>query len=344
MAAVTQNQLTGNPGVRGYAQDPSGLPPLLYDYIMKRAVIEYTGHMDVLVFYNQLKNSVEIYGLYLIPVVEFAVGKSLCPEIVQNIRITDDRYKSMAGCLYQKLASHDIIPAEFNSARNIIKTYTEVNDGYKVLYTLIEPLLHRDIIQTPPLEEHWTDIHEYAPKVQSYLNCEAIAGRHYTQKEQVGLFLLECWQGEENGQSIVRAAYKPDYKSDRASKPSGDRRTSTSGDHRQWQPRNGATNDQKCPICHGFGHPKHQCQPFAKYLLCKEADQRMEDSVKLKIIEKYKSDMKQKAETRRKKQQMGTVCQLWDEGRSYDEVEQSLFQTLEGFDETATVASTASDE
>ena len=54
--------------------------------------------------------------------------------------------------------------------------------------------------------------------------------------------------------------------------------------------------------------------------------------------------MKQKAETRRKKQQMGTVRQLWDEGRSYDEVEQSLFQTLEGFDETATVASTASDE
>jgi len=377
--------LTGVHPNSGYTPAPMALPPLLYDYIMKRATIQFTGQNDILVFYNQLKHSVGHYGLYLIDVLDFALDKSLCPEVVESIRVTDDRYKAMAGCLYQKLASYDTIPAEFTAARNIVNRFAEVNDGYKVLYALIEPLLHRDVISTPPLEEHWNGIHEYAIKVQSYLNGEAIAGRNYTQKEQAGLFLnglsaqyrpairkarlmldmhgptnhsvpdvlklsalpstIERWHEEETGQSIVRVAYKSDRETNTT-----DRRNKNNGTHGpRYQPqdnrqRNVPTTDQKCSVCGAYGHNKTQCHPFAKYLLCKQADSRTDDAAKTKLIESYKFEVKQKAESRRKRQQMGTVRQLWNEGHSYEEIEDSLLQTLTGFDDLASIGSSASDE
>ena len=287
------------------------LPPLLYDYIMKKATIQFTGQKDILVFYNQLKHSVGYYGLYLIDVLDFALDKSLCPDVVQSIRVMDDQYKAMACCLYQKLASYDTIPAECTAACNILNRFAVLNDGYKVLYALIEPLLHHDIISMPPLEEHWNGIHEYAIKVQSYLNCEAIAGRNYTQKEQAGLFLnglsaqyrpavrkarllldihghtnhavpdvlklsalpgtFERWHEEETGHSIVRVAYKSDRGSNNT-----DRRNKTNGTH---GPRNVPTIDQKCNVCGVYGHSKTHCQPFAKYLLCKQADSQTDHSL-----------------------------------------------------------------
>ena len=374
-----------SPGLAVALTEQAPLPPLLYDYIMKRATIQYAGQEDILVFYNQLKNGVGYYGLYLIEVLEFAVGKSLCPTHVQNIKITDDRYMAMAGCLYQKLVCYDTIPAEFTFARNIINRFAEVNDGYKVLYALIEPLLHRDVISNPPLEEHWSSIHEYAIKFQSYINCEAIAGRNYTQKEQANLFLnglssgyrpavrrarlllelqgptahtvpsvlkisalpatIDRWQVEESGTSICRAAYKSDkstsYKPDRNGKQPGDHGHRTSLSDRS---RTGGLSDQKCPICFGYGHPKYQCQPFAKYLLCREAENRLEESVKAKIVETYKATMKQKADNRRKQQQMGTVRQLWDQGRPYSEIEDSLLQTITALDDNTSGDSSESDE
>ena len=52
----------------------SGIPYLQYDNIMKRTHVQFTGQHDILVFYNQLMNGVAPYGLYLIPVIEFALG------------------------------------------------------------------------------------------------------------------------------------------------------------------------------------------------------------------------------------------------------------------------------
>mmetsp|Transcript_1093 Transcript_1093/g.1656 ORF Transcript_1093/g.1656 Transcript_1093/m.1656 type:complete len:226 (+) Transcript_1093:828-1505(+) len=88
------------------------LPHLYYDSIMKRAQVQFAGKHDILVFYNQLRNGVAHYGLYLRPVEEFALGRSLCPDEYQGMLIDDNRYKLMAACLYQKLASFDTVPAE----------------------------------------------------------------------------------------------------------------------------------------------------------------------------------------------------------------------------------------
>jgi len=55
--------------------------------------------------------------------------------------------------LYQKLQSPDIIPLEHTSIRNIIRWVAEFNDGYQVLYAMLElvhPLLHEDAVLLPP--------------------------------------------------------------------------------------------------------------------------------------------------------------------------------------------------
>ena len=231
-----------------YQQD-GAIPSLQYDNIMKRTQVQYTGEQDILVFYNQLMNGVAPYGLYLIPKKEFELTKSLCPDTYGGNRITNERYRSMAGCLYQKLASFDTIPAEFTDARNVINQYAESNDGYKVLYSLIEPLLQTDEVLTTPNDSEWRNIHEYAIKFQSYVNSEALKGPNFTPKEQTKLFLnglsggwesairrarvlmdnggpadptvpavlkipklaktMERWLKEETGQSVVRVAYNP---------------------------------------------------------------------------------------------------------------------------------------
>jgi hypothetical protein len=59
----------------------------------------------------------------------------------------------MASTLYQKLQSTDIIPMEYTSIRNIVNRFAEANNGYKVLYAMLElvhPALQTDVVMLPP--------------------------------------------------------------------------------------------------------------------------------------------------------------------------------------------------
>jgi hypothetical protein len=47
----------------------------------------------------------------------------------------------MASTLYQKLHNADVIPRDYTAIRNIINRFSEHNDGYKVLYAMLE-LVH----------------------------------------------------------------------------------------------------------------------------------------------------------------------------------------------------------
>lgn len=83
----------------------------------------------------------------------------------------------MASCFYQKLASVEVIPLEYTNARNIINLFAEENDGYKVLYSLIEPFLYHEEISKMPKVTTCSDVHEYSLKVQSYFACIAHGSR-----------------------------------------------------------------------------------------------------------------------------------------------------------------------
>ena len=360
--------------------DESGLPSLQYDNIMKRANVQYTGEHDILVFYNQLMNGVAHYGLYLCPVTEFALGKSLCPTEYRGVPINDARYKLMASCLYQKLATFDTIPAEFTQARTTINTYATANDGYKVLYAMIEPMLYQEKVTTAPLESQWRDIHEYALKLQSYLNCENLAGRSYTPKEQTDLFLtglsstynkairrartlldtvnpadptvpavlkltkipatIDRWMKEENGQSICRAAYS----TPRQIQDTRGRSSKEKHGYSEFPDDKHRYSDKSCGICGIAGHPKAQCTIFAKYLICREADQKADDKLRSKVLDFFRAETKRKSERGRKRAQLGTVRQLWEEGKSYEELEQKLLESLPELTEQTYSSSDSEDD
>jgi hypothetical protein len=44
-----------------------GIPPLNHDPAMKWAKIQFTGLGDIFVFYNQLMNGMEQFGIFLVP-------------------------------------------------------------------------------------------------------------------------------------------------------------------------------------------------------------------------------------------------------------------------------------
>ena len=82
----------------------------------------------------------------------------------------------MASTLYQKLQDTDVIPMNYTAIQNIINWYAELNNGYKVLYAMLEfvhPALHRDAVILPPKSEECNDdIHLYAQKFDSWLGYE----------------------------------------------------------------------------------------------------------------------------------------------------------------------------
>jgi hypothetical protein len=75
--------------------------------------------------------------------------------------------------LYQKLQSIDAIPMEYTSICNIINRYAESNNGYEVLYAMLD-LLHPAqqtdvVISGPKSEECEEDIHLHALKFDTWL-------------------------------------------------------------------------------------------------------------------------------------------------------------------------------
>jgi hypothetical protein len=95
------------------------------------------------------------------------------PTHHKGILIDHYRQQLMASTLYQKLQSSDVIPMEYISIQNIINRYAESNDGYQVLYAMLElvhPALQTDaVISAPKSRECDEDIHLYAQKFDALM-------------------------------------------------------------------------------------------------------------------------------------------------------------------------------
>lgn len=99
------------------------LPPVNHDQALKHAKVQFTGLGDVFVFYNQLLNAMEQFGIYLLPLTNVKYQLSLCPSAHRGIPVDPYRRTTMASTLYQKLQSSDVVPMEYTSIRNIIKLF-----------------------------------------------------------------------------------------------------------------------------------------------------------------------------------------------------------------------------
>jgi len=173
--------------------DYDKLPVVNHDQAMKRAKIIFTGLEDMFVFYNQLLNGMEQFGIYLIPLQSVVYRKSLCPEKVNNIPITPWRKQAMASSLYQKLQSTDVIPMDYTAIRNIINRFAEHNNGYEVLYAMLELVhsaLQKDAVILPPKSHECDDdIHLYYQNFDAWLRYEMYANWPYSPREQVNHFI-----------------------------------------------------------------------------------------------------------------------------------------------------------
>jgi hypothetical protein len=85
------------------------------------------------VFFNQLLNGMEWFGVFLVPLSKVKRTESLCPAWYGNILISTHGYQSMACTLYQKLWGPEVVPLEHTAVRNIINRYAEQNNGYQHL-------------------------------------------------------------------------------------------------------------------------------------------------------------------------------------------------------------------
>lgn len=314
-------------------------------------------------FYHQLKHACAPYGLYLKPMLEIKIGKTLCPETYNGIPISDDRYDQMAACLYQKLASIDTIPLEMAHARNLINRFATENDGYKVMYALVEPILQQDTVPNPPSAADYNDVHEYATQVTAYFNYEAMAGRGNSNRAQTKVFLngldsryqpaitrarhlldngnpadptvppnlklsalpntIDRFMTEETGKPTVRALI--DHNT-----PRDNRKTSEPyKDRRIFRPKaqveiDRQRSDKICPLCQRTGHTKSQCDDFAKFLIFRDAEPSVDSTTRTTIVTRFRTEMKKKAEIRRKRASLGTIRELWNSGQSFDDAEQAL--------------------
>jgi hypothetical protein len=111
--------LTANQG----HYDADGLPPVNHDAALKRAKIQFTGLGDTFFFYSQLLNRMEQFGVYLLPLTQVQYKSDLCPESVNQVRISPRRHQIMASTLYQKLQSSEVIPLEYTAVRNIVNRF-----------------------------------------------------------------------------------------------------------------------------------------------------------------------------------------------------------------------------
>jgi hypothetical protein len=88
------------------------------------------------------------------------------------------------------------------------------------------------------------------------------------------------------------------------------------------------SSDKKCPLCQRLGHSKSQCNDFAKFLIFREMEPSINAANKLVLVNRFRTDMKKKNEIRRKRASLGTIRELWNSGRTFEEAEHSLLAQL----------------
>jgi len=161
------------------------------DFISKVKVRYSEGKMFT--FYNKLRNVGVQYGVYLLPADQIQYDRSLCPNEYDGVVITDARYYKMAATLYEKLSDSECIPERCQQPRNVVDRYVDANDGYQVLYELMEdyhPAMKRDpIISAPKSIDCGEDIQEYSAQFQTFITIEKLNGRSYKERELVLHFL-----------------------------------------------------------------------------------------------------------------------------------------------------------
>ena len=246
---------------------------------------------------------------------------------------------------------------EYTSIRNIINRFAEQNDGYLVLYSMLElvhPALQKDaIIQAPRSSECDDDIHLYAQKFDGWMRYESYANRPYSPREQVNLFikelsshyapaisrirrLMDAWQPfDMNIPEPLRMSVLPNtierfMMEEMGTTPQIRRikdRCHHDGKQRTNKDKNKetSTDDKICSFCGTHGHVATECGFMAKLLTATEALTKVDNKSKTKLQEAYKQAQLKKR-SRRLKRHAGAIRKMIDTGASASEIQVMLDQ------------------
>jgi len=337
-------------------QTSTPLPPVNHDQALKRAKIQFTGLGDIFVFYSQLLNAMGQFGIYLVPLPNVKYQQSLCPTHYRGWEIDEYRKQTMGSTLYQKLQSIEVIPMEYTSIRNIINRFAEDNDGYKVLYAMLElvhPALQRDAVMSPPRSADCDDdIHLYAQKFDAWLRYETYANRPYSTREQVNKFinelspsfapaisrvrrLLDAWNPfDVVTPEVLKITALPNtierFMSEEMGQNTSIVRKIVSNDKHQRSGSNkqhtakpiqeqSESKDVYCYYCGEYGHPPPTCHFMAKLAKASESLNKIDSKTKKEVIEAFRQKQRLKRE-KRMKQKTATIRKLLDSGGSKEDI------------------------
>jgi hypothetical protein len=331
------------------------LPPVNHDHAIKRTRVQFTGLGDMFVFYNHLLNSMDQFGIYLMPLKKVEYQKSLCPTEVHGFIITPWRKQAMASTLYQKLQHTDVIPLEYTAIRNILNRFAEVNDGYEVLYAMLElvhPKLQKDAVILPPKSDECDeDIHLYYQKFDAWIRYEAYANRPYSDREQVNHFirglsshfacavdrirrLLDTWNPEDTTVPIaLKITSLPNTIERYMMEATGNsmphiRKTVATKTNRHGgtgpSPSRKQNNlDKYCFFCGAHGHVTKTCEFMAKFITATDNITKLDVKSKKELQEHFKAVQKEKR-AKMLARKTSTIRKLIDTGGTEAEIESAL--------------------
>jgi hypothetical protein len=176
----------------GYFSSYDGLPYLHHSNLLKHTKEAYPGSEQSYTWYMEFRSTVQQWGVLLLRMESFQKNVSLCPQEYHGIPITPTRYRDMAFSLYQVLAQNTIITDAHSDVQNILNRHASTQDGYHVMYDIMErihPKLDPDTTYPVPNSIDCADIHEYYRHLDSYFIHERFAGRDYSPREQLNIFL-----------------------------------------------------------------------------------------------------------------------------------------------------------
>jgi len=352
------------PQLQSYAKH--SLPQVNHEQALKRAKIQFTGLGDMFVFYNQILNGMEQLGIYLVPLNKVTYQIDLCPTHVNGIPITSHHRQTMASTLYQKLHNTDIISMDYTSIHNIINCFAERNDGYDVLYAMLElvhPALQKDAVIIPPKSHECDDdIHTCYQKFDAWLRYEAYADRPYSPREQVNHFirelsphfapavdrirrLLDAWNPFDNTvPEALKITSLPNMierymMEETGTQTSIIRRVHDRKHSRGVKPMKSDSGmvDKFCHFCGMYGHIMAHCEFMAKLILATESLSKVDGKTKKKLQEAFRAEQKKRRD-KRMQRKANVIRKLLDTGGTRADIEAALSTMTESIrDDDASV-------
>mmetsp|Transcript_28357 Transcript_28357/g.40629 ORF Transcript_28357/g.40629 Transcript_28357/m.40629 type:complete len:249 (+) Transcript_28357:2499-3245(+) len=171
--------------------------------------------------------------------------------------------------------------------------------------------------------------HEYSLKVQSYFACIAHGSRSICSSKALSMtHSLNLQLNAQDAYWIIKTRKTQQFLQPSIS-PYCQTPSNVTDHH------NSLDTTISCGTCLMGGHTSDTCFPFAKCLLYREAEKKVDAQNKLKLIGAYKSELRRKRDLRLKRHQLGTIRQMWQEGGTYEELKSSLLATMPEYQEAA---------